>query len=482
MCQGFIHAPTWYNAALRDSLTPLELTQGTCLLQYVDDILLCAPTEEQCKRDTVSLLKHLHADGHKASLSKLQFVKKEVTFLGHVISERGKTIPIKRAAAIQNIPKPQTKKQLMSFLGICSYCRQFIPNYSVLEAPLRALIHGKTLRTCDKITWTEEAEKSFCDLKLALQTPPTLGLPDPARPFTQTVDERDGCMVSVLLQKHGGTLRPVAYFSAKLDPVAAGLPRCLRAVAAAEKAVLASRDLVGYSDLTLLVPHAVSLILLEQKTSHLSTARWLRYNTILLELPNVKVKRCAQLNPATLLPIEGDGEPHCCVAEIDLVCASRFDLQEEPLTNPDLILYVDGSASRDTNTGRNRVGFAVCSDHDTVVSGPLPSHYSAQTAELVALTKACEFAAGQSVTIYTDSRYAFGVCHDWAGLWRHRKFLKSDGKPILNASQVADLLEAILLPSEVAICRCHAHTNSNDPVSLGNRRSGCSCEGCVLSV
>ncbi|KAI3356356.1 hypothetical protein L3Q82_017587 [Scortum barcoo] len=45
------------------------------------------------------------------------------------------------------------------------------------------------------------------------------------------------------------------YFSAKLDPVAAGHPRCLHAVAAAEKALLASRDIVGYAHVTLLVPH-----------------------------------------------------------------------------------------------------------------------------------------------------------------------------------------------------------------------------------
>lgn len=271
----------------------------------------------------------------------------------------------------------------------------------MLEAPLSALIHGKGLKPSDKISWTEEAENAFCDLKMSLQTPPTLGLPDPTRPFVQTVDERDGCMASVLLQTHGDALRPVAYFSAKLDPVAAGLPRCLRAVAAAEKAVLASRDLVGYSDLTLLVPHAVSLILLEQKTSHLSAARWLRYNTVLLELPNVQVQRCNRLNPATLLPTPDDGDPHCCIAAIEQVCNARPDLSEVPLTNPDFVFYVDGSASRDS-TGKTRVGFAVCSDHEVVLSGSLPCHYSAQTAELVALTEACRLATGKSATIFTD--------------------------------------------------------------------------------
>ncbi len=65
---------------------------------------------------------------------------------------------------------------------------------------------------------------------------------------------------------------------------------------------MASREFVGYSDLILHVPHAVSMILQEQKTSHLSMARWLRYHTILLDMPNITVRRCITLNAATLLP------------------------------------------------------------------------------------------------------------------------------------------------------------------------------------
>lgn len=116
-------------------------------------------------------------------------------------------------------------------------------------------------------------------------------------------------------------------------------------------------------------------------------------------------------------------------------------------------------------------GFAVVSDHEIITSRSLPSHYSAQAAELIALTTACQLAEGKSVTIYTDSRYAFGVAHDFGTLWKHRKFLKSDGKHILHYDKVDGLLKAILLPSQIAICKCPAHTGESDFVSLGNQQA-----------
>ncbi|KAL0149321.1 hypothetical protein M9458_055359, partial [Cirrhinus mrigala] len=370
MAQGFAESPTKYNEALKRSLEPLKLSEGTALLHYVDDLCVASRDEATCVADTVTLLKHLAEEGHKVSLSKLQFAKQQA---------------------------------------------------------------------------------------------PALGLPNGDRPFIQMVDEKNGFMTSVLLQHHGDRLRPVAYFSGKLDPVAAGLPLCLRAVAAAEQAVIASREFVGYSDLTLMAPHAVTMILQEQKTSHLSTARWLRYHTILLDMPNITIKWCTTLNAAALLPTEGDGEEHhCCLTTLEQICMPRPDLSDIPLENCDNVLFVDGSASKDPQTGRNKVGYAITTEFEVVASGKLPSNYSAQAAELVALTEACKLMKDQCVTIYTDSRYAFGMTHDFGPLWKHRKLLKSDGRPILNAHLVAELLEAILLPEKIAICKCAAHTNQKD--------------------
>ena len=135
-------------------------------------------------------------------------------------------------------------------------------------------------------------------------------------------------------------------------------------MAVAEKAVIASRDVVSYDDSTLLVPHAVVMILLKQKTSHLSTARWLRYNMVLLEMPNITIKRCTVLNPATLLPTPSDGESHDCVAVLIEVYSPRPDSQDILLMNSEMELFMDSSASKDPATVINRVGFAVTTLYD----------------------------------------------------------------------------------------------------------------------
>ncbi len=52
--------------------------------ENVDDLLICTRDEVTCVADTVTLLNHLAQEGHKVSLTKLQFVKQEITFFwGH---------------------------------------------------------------------------------------------------------------------------------------------------------------------------------------------------------------------------------------------------------------------------------------------------------------------------------------------------------------------------------------------------------------
>lgn len=48
-----------------------------------------------------------------------------------------------RVSAIQKIPKLRNEKGMLSFIGLASYCCNFIINYSLIETPLSQLVHGK---------------------------------------------------------------------------------------------------------------------------------------------------------------------------------------------------------------------------------------------------------------------------------------------------------------------------------------------------
>lgn len=166
LCQGYCESPTIYNSALHQSLSSLVLPEQETLLKYVDDLLVSAPTRQLCQEGTLALLAHLAKEGHKASKSKLQYCKQEVTFLGHILSQGTRALSTDRTQAITTLPKPKTKKQLLSFLGMTSYCRAFVPSYAELECPLRDVIPNKG-SSSSLLTWTPKAVEAFEELKQA---------------------------------------------------------------------------------------------------------------------------------------------------------------------------------------------------------------------------------------------------------------------------------------------------------------------------
>ena len=467
--QGYAASPTLFTAALATNLESFVPPEGSVLISYIDDLLLCSKSKEACEKDTIALLQFLAENGHKVSKEKLQFVKQEVKYLGHVITPEGRRLGKERIEAILAMPRANTKEQLMSLLGIAGYCRPWIPDYAEIVDPLSDLIYGgKKLAMSDKIEWTTEALDALTTLKQALTKSPCLGLPNHEKPFNLFVAEKNGFMSAVLTQRHGDKQRPVGYYSKRLDNVARGLLPCLRAVEPATAAVLATADIVAMHPLTVHVPHAVHALITQARTAHLTPARLLHYQNVLLTMAHVTLKRCTVLNPANLLPTEDDGDPHSCMELLDVMSKPRLDLTDAEVPNSDLILYVDGSAQRCKDTGEPLVAYAVCSDTSIMESAKLPAHLSSQAAELFALTRACILAEGKTVTIYTDSKYGFSVCHDFYAIWKHRGFLTSTGKPIAHHVLVKNLLAAIMLPKTIAVCKCQAHTNALDPISQGN--------------
>lgn len=87
----------------------------------------------------------------------------------------------------------------------------------------------------------------------------------------------------------------------------------------------------------------------------------------------------------------------------------------------------------------------------TIKKGKLPSKWSAQTSELYTLKKTREYLAHKKGTIYTDTKYAFGVVHTFGKIWEERGLLNSKGKGLIHEGLILEVLEALKLPEEIAI-------------------------------
>lgn len=199
--------------------------QCQSLLLYLDDIVVFSSTVEQHLDRLKVVLERLQREGLKAKLSKCAFFRKEVQYLGHVISADGVSTDPGKIEVVANWPIPTTASELRSFLGFASYYRRFVEGFAKLAAPLhRAVAECGGTKTTKKTDqqfarcWNEECNKSFEALKTKLTTAPVLAYADFSLPFVLEVDASHGGLGAVLSQAQAGKVRPIAYASRGLRP------------------------------------------------------------------------------------------------------------------------------------------------------------------------------------------------------------------------------------------------------------------------
>ncbi|XP_065516716.1 uncharacterized protein LOC136004285 isoform X2 [Lathamus discolor] len=229
---------------------------------------------------------------------------------------------------------------------MAGWCRLRIMNYGLIAKPLYEA------QKSHAFVWDKPQKEAFKRLKEALTKSPALGLPDLTKDFQLFVHERQRLALGVLTQKIGSWKRPVGYFSKQLDPVSAGWPSCLRAVAATIVLIQEARKLTLGKHIEVFVPHMVTTVL-EQKGGYwLSPSRMMKYQAILTEQDDVSLKTTNLLNPAAFLgtDLEEGTLEHNCIEVIEHTYATRTDLKDVPLEQPDWELFTDGSSFVENRT------------------------------------------------------------------------------------------------------------------------------------
>ena len=235
---------------------------------YIDDLIIATDTLEEHLQLLEKVLQRLQKAGLKLKLKKCSFLKQQIEYLGHTLTERGIEVNNLKVKAIQDYPVPKSKKDVKSFLGLAGFYRMFIRSFAKIAAPLTAL-----LKDTDFI-WSSAQQEAFQTLQAKLMHPPVLSFPDFTKEFYIVTDACDIGIGSTLMQIHNGKYHPIAYHSRKLKPAEINYSVTDRESLAVIDALRHFRYVIFGSQITVFTDHMAAVELLKNPSHSGRRARW----------------------------------------------------------------------------------------------------------------------------------------------------------------------------------------------------------------
>ena len=206
---GLCNAPSTFER-LMDSI--LKELLGKSVVVYLDDVIVFGTTFEELLLRLKEVFQKIREAGLKLKPKKCHLCRRQVEFLGHVVSGEGVATDPSKIDKIRDWPTPTNVRQVRSFIGLTSYYRRFIENYAQIAEPLHR-ITGKGAR----FEWTREQQEAFEELQRRLTNTPILGYPRRENPFILDTDASACSVGAVLSQEQDGQERVIAYGSRVLS-------------------------------------------------------------------------------------------------------------------------------------------------------------------------------------------------------------------------------------------------------------------------
>jgi hypothetical protein len=141
------------------------------VMVFINDILVYSKNKEEHEGHLRIVLQRLRDHQLYAKYNKCEFWLGEVPFLGHVISSEGISVDPGKVQNVLDWKPPMIVHQIRSFIGLASYYRRFIPNFSKIAKPITDL-----LKKDEKYIWNVQRDEAFQTLKKLLTTSLVLAL------------------------------------------------------------------------------------------------------------------------------------------------------------------------------------------------------------------------------------------------------------------------------------------------------------------
>ncbi|KAL0545979.1 hypothetical protein IC582_015883 [Cucumis melo] len=238
----------------------------TFVIVFINDILIYSKTKAEHEEHLRMVLQTPWDNKLYAKFSKCEFWLKQVSFLGHVVSNAGVYVDPAKIEAVTSWPRPFTVSEVSSFLGLAGYYRQFVENFSRIATPLTQLT-----RKGAPFVWSKACEDSFQNLKQKLVTAPVLTVPDGSGSFVIYSDASKKGLGCVLMQQG----KVVTYASRQLKSHEQNYPTHDLELAAVVFALKIWRHYLYGEKIQIFTDHKSLKYFFTQKELNMRQRRWL---------------------------------------------------------------------------------------------------------------------------------------------------------------------------------------------------------------